>query len=38
MPLKFRKVWISDETFESAGVFDVNNDRMPDMRLRRLLV
>jgi len=26
MPLKWKKVWISDETFESAGVFDVNQD------------
>jgi hypothetical protein len=31
MPVKFRKVWISDETFESAGVFDVNNDGVLDI-------
>ena len=31
MPLKWRKVWIADETFESAGVFDVNNDGIPDI-------
>ncbi|HEY3417340.1 MAG TPA: VCBS repeat-containing protein [Armatimonadota bacterium] len=31
MPVKFRKVWIADETFESAGVFDVNNDGVPDI-------
>jgi len=31
MPLKWRKVWISDETFESAGVIDVNNDGVPDI-------
>ncbi len=31
MPLKFRKVWISDETFESVGVFDVNNDGVLDL-------
>ena len=31
MPLKFRKVWISDETFESVGVFDVNNDGVLDI-------
>jgi len=31
MPLKFRKVWIADETYESAGVFDVNNDGILDI-------
>ncbi len=31
MPVKFRKVWIADETFESAGVFDVNNDGVLDI-------
>ncbi|HOX37433.1 MAG TPA: VCBS repeat-containing protein [Candidatus Brocadiia bacterium] len=31
MPLKFRKLLISDERFESAGVFDVNNDGVPDI-------
>jgi hypothetical protein len=30
MPLKWKKVWIADETYESAGVFDVNNDGVPD--------
>ena len=31
MPLKWKKVWVSDETFESAGVFDVNNDGVLDI-------
>lgn len=31
MPLKWRKVLISDERYESAGVFDVNNDGVPDI-------
>lgn len=31
MPVKFRKVWIADETYESAGVFDVNNDGVLDI-------
>ncbi|OGV86329.1 MAG: hypothetical protein A2340_01275 [Lentisphaerae bacterium RIFOXYB12_FULL_60_10] len=31
MPLKWKRVWISDETFESAGVFDVNGDGKPDI-------
>ncbi len=31
MPLKWNKQWISDETFESAGVFDVNNDGILDI-------
>lgn len=29
--LKFRKVLIADERYESAGVFDVNNDGIPDI-------
>ena len=31
MPLKFRKILIADERYESAGVFDVNNDGAPDI-------
>ncbi len=31
MPVKWRKVWISDEAFESAEVIDVNNDGVPDI-------
>jgi hypothetical protein len=31
MPVKFRKVLIADERYESAGVFDVNNDGIPDI-------
>ncbi len=31
MPLKFRKVLIADERYESAGIFDVNNDGIPDI-------
>jgi len=31
MPVKWRKEWVSDETFESAGVFDVNNDGVLDI-------
>lgn len=31
MPLKFRKVFIADERYESAGVFDVNNDGILDI-------
>ncbi|MCP4641162.1 MAG: VCBS repeat-containing protein [bacterium] len=31
MPLKFRKVMVADERYESAGVFDVNNDGIPDI-------
>jgi hypothetical protein len=30
-PLIFEKVLIADERFESAGVFDVNNDGVPDI-------
>jgi len=31
MSLKFRKVLIADERYESAGVFDVNNDGVLDL-------
>jgi len=31
MPLRFRKILIADERYESAGVFDVNNDGIPDI-------
>lgn len=31
MPVKWKKKWIADETYESAGVFDVNNDGSPDI-------
>lgn len=31
MPVQWKKVWIADETFESAGVFDVNNDGRLDI-------
>ena len=31
MPLQFRKVLITPERFESAGVFDVNGDGIPDI-------
>ncbi len=31
MPLKWKRTWISDESFESAGVFDVNNDSVLDI-------
>ncbi len=31
MPLKWKRVWVSDETFESAGVLDVNGDGIPDI-------
>lgn len=31
MPLSFHKVLIADERYESAGVFDVNNDGIPDI-------
>lgn len=31
MPVKWRKVLIADERYESAGVFDVNNDGIPDI-------
>ena len=26
MPIKWKRAWVSDETYESAGVFDVNGD------------
>ncbi len=31
MPLKWRKVLIADERYESAGVFDVDNDGYLDI-------
>jgi hypothetical protein len=31
MPLKWKRVWVSDEGFESAGAFDVNGDGVPDI-------
>ena len=31
MPLKFRKVLIADERYESAGVFDVTGNGLPDI-------
>lgn len=31
MPLKWRRIWISDEGYESAGVFDVDGDGVPDI-------
>ncbi|MBU4366562.1 MAG: VCBS repeat-containing protein, partial [Verrucomicrobia bacterium] len=31
MPLKWRRMWVSDETFESAGIFDVNGDGILDI-------
>ncbi|NLG26350.1 MAG: VCBS repeat-containing protein, partial [Chloroflexi bacterium] len=31
MPVKFRKVFLADERFESAGAFDVNNDGWLDI-------
>jgi hypothetical protein len=31
MPVKFTKVLIADERYESAGVFDVNGDNVPDI-------
>lgn len=31
MPLRFEKRLIADERYESAGVFDVNNDGIPDI-------
>ncbi|MCE5279031.1 MAG: VCBS repeat-containing protein [Planctomycetaceae bacterium] len=30
-PLRFQKIWISDERYESCGVFDVNNDGVLDI-------
>ena len=31
MPIKWKKTWVSDENYESAGVFDVNNDGILDI-------
>ncbi|MBM4045001.1 MAG: VCBS repeat-containing protein, partial [Planctomycetes bacterium] len=31
MPIKWRKVWIADEGYESAAVFDVNGDGVLDI-------
>jgi hypothetical protein len=31
MPIKWKKQWIADEGYESAGVFDVNNDGVLDI-------
>ncbi|MBN2450982.1 MAG: VCBS repeat-containing protein [Lentisphaeria bacterium] len=31
MPLKWRRAWVSDETFEAAGVFDVDGDGVLDI-------
>mgnify|MGYP006287012521 CR=1 FL=1 len=31
MPLKWKKEWVSDETFESAGVMDVDGDGVLDI-------
>ncbi len=31
MPLRFRKTFVSHERYESAGVFDVNNNGVPDI-------
>jgi hypothetical protein len=31
MPLKWKRVWVSDETYESAGVFDVDGDGVLDI-------
>ncbi|MBU4198780.1 MAG: VCBS repeat-containing protein [Verrucomicrobia bacterium] len=31
MPVKWKKVWVADECYESCGVFDVNNDGVPDI-------
>ncbi|MFA6133721.1 MAG: VCBS repeat-containing protein [Phycisphaerae bacterium] len=30
-PLRFQKILISDERYESAAIFDVNNDGIPDI-------
>jgi hypothetical protein len=30
-PIQFRKQMIASESFESVGVFDVNNDKLPDL-------
>ena len=31
MPVRWKQVWVSDESYESAGVFDVNNDGVLDI-------
>ena len=31
MPVKWKRVWVSDESFEAAGVFDVDGDGIPDI-------
>lgn len=31
MPVKWRRAWIADEGYESAGVFDVDGDGIPDI-------
>ena len=31
MPVKWRRAWIADESYESAGVFDVDGDGIPDI-------
>ncbi len=31
MPIKWKQAWVSDECYESCGVFDVNNDGVPDI-------
>ena len=31
VPVKWRKMFVSEERYESAGVFDVNNDGIPDI-------
>jgi len=31
MPITWKKQWIADDTYESAGVFDVNGDGIPDI-------
>ena len=31
MPLKWKRVWVADDNFESVGVFDVDNDGVPDI-------
>ena len=31
MPVKWKRVWVADESYESAGVFDVDGDGIPDI-------
>ena len=31
MPLQWRREWIADEGYESAGVFDVDGDGVPEI-------